>query len=192
MYTPLIDMMPSDPSTMMTAMVKAQQLTNSYGQAVTVFTNDQQLYRVVVDILWNSPELFPDSYARLGGMHMLMSFGGSVVVLIENSGLEEILSSAFAGVSKLLSGKKILQNTRPLRLVTEELLRGVIVDVNSQEELLAKLEDLAKNSRTSKLWLDCWIKPVFIMMMFIQAEREADWALHLTTVDTMMPYFFCS
>ena len=56
MYTPLIDMVPSDPSTMMTAMVKAQQLTNRYGQAVTVFTNDQQLYRVVVDILWNSPE----------------------------------------------------------------------------------------------------------------------------------------
>ena len=76
--------------------------------------------------------------------------------------------------------------------MTEELLRGVIVDVNSHEELMAKLEDLAKNSRTSKLWLDCLIKPVFIMMMFIRAEREADWALHLTSVEAMMPYFFAA
>ena len=44
---------------------------------------------------------------------MLMSFGGCVGVLMENSGLEEILSSAFAGVPKLLSGK-FQQNTRAL------------------------------------------------------------------------------
>ena len=51
-YRPLIDMKPSDPDTMLTAMVEAQKLTNSCGQIATVFTNDQQLYRVAVDIKW--------------------------------------------------------------------------------------------------------------------------------------------
>ena len=29
-------------------------------------------------------------------------------------------------------------------------------------------------------------------MMFIRAEREADWALHLTSVEAMMPSFFAA
>ena len=52
MYTPLIDMTPADPDTMMTAMVQAQKLTKEYGQEITIFTNDQQLYKVAVNVTW--------------------------------------------------------------------------------------------------------------------------------------------
>ena len=31
---------------------------------------------------------------------------------------------------------------------------------------------------------------VLIMMLFIRAEREAEWPLHLLVVKLMMPYFF--
>ena len=41
-YTPLIDMKPSDPTTMMTAMLEAQRITRESGQLYTVFTTDQQ------------------------------------------------------------------------------------------------------------------------------------------------------
>ena len=34
------------------------------------------------------------------------------------------------------------------------------------------------------------IKAVFIMMMYIRAEREGDWGLHLVAVKAMIPYFF--
>lgn len=40
--------------------------------------------------------------------------------------------------------------------------------------------------------MDCLIKPVLFMMMFVRAEREGDWALHLCTVSAMMPYFFAA
>ena len=73
-YTPLIDMVPADPDTMMTAMVEAKRLTEETGQSFTIFTADQQLYRVVVDITWVYPDLFHDFIPRLGGMHFLMSF----------------------------------------------------------------------------------------------------------------------
>ena len=49
-YQPLIDMKPSNPDTMMTALVEAQRLTKLSGQDFTVFTCDQQLYRVALHI----------------------------------------------------------------------------------------------------------------------------------------------
>ena len=54
-YTPLIGQTPSDPSTMMTAMIEEEKLTNEAGQAYTVFTVDQQLYRVILEIIWTNP-----------------------------------------------------------------------------------------------------------------------------------------
>ena len=85
-YSPLIDMVPSDLSTIMTAMIEAQHT----GQSMTVFTADQQLYRVAVNGVLVYPELSDYFVLRLGGMHTLMSFVGSVGVLMGNSGLEEV------------------------------------------------------------------------------------------------------
>ena len=190
MYTPLLDMTPSDPDTMMTAMVQAQKLTNETGQVYTVFTADQQLYRVMVNVIWANPETFANFIPRLGGMHMLMSFVGCVGSLMANSGLEEIMKSAFGGVPRLLSGKKFPQNVRALRLVVEEILRDKLDGIESMDDLKYMLGDRASSHNTTKLWVDCLIKPVFIMMMFVRAEREADWPFHLCAVYAMMPYFF--
>ena len=78
-YTPLIDMDPADPDTMLTAMVEAARLTNECGQKITIFTNDQQLYKVAVNITWVYPDRFQDYIPRVDGMHMLISFIGSIV-----------------------------------------------------------------------------------------------------------------
>ena len=66
--------------------------------------------------------LFP-TWQQLGGMHMLIvpSFMHMRAVgsLMAGSGLEDILTSTFAGVPKMLSGKKYPQNMRALRIVVE-------------------------------------------------------------------------
>ena len=54
-------------------------------------------------------------------MNFLMSFVGSVGNLMVNTGLDEILKSAFGSVEKMLSGKNFPQNVRALRMVVEEL-----------------------------------------------------------------------
>lgn len=190
MYTPLIDMVPSHPDTMMTAMSEAQRFTVQCGQTFTVFTADQQLYRVMINVIWVHPQLFPNFVPRLGGMHMLMSFVGCVGVLMANSGLEEVLKAAFGGVARMLTGKNFPQNVRGLRMVCEEVLRNIIQGVDSYEDMMLLLEGRAAQSRTTKLWVDCLIKPVLIMMLFVRAEREAEWSLHLYAVAAMMPYFF--
>ena len=71
-----------------------------------------------MDLRWIIPEF--------GGMHALMSFVGAVGTLMIDTGLEPIMSVAFGGVSKMLTGKKIPQNIRALRIVVQELLRGLI------------------------------------------------------------------
>ena len=52
----------------------------------------------------------------------------------------------------MLSGKNFPQNMRAFRLVVEELLRDIIPTIT---------------------------KPVLIMMLFVGAEREADWRASL-------------
>ena len=126
MYTPLIDITPSDPSTMMTAIVEAERLTNMAGHTNTIFTADQQLYKVLVDIKWAYSDQFRHFIPRLGGMHLLISFIGCVRSLMSNCSLEEILKKSFAGVEKMLTGKKYPMNVRALRMVLEELLRNKV------------------------------------------------------------------
>jgi len=43
-----------------------------------------------------------------------------------------------------------------------------------------------------KLWVDVVIKPMFITMAYIRAEREGDWLLHLAAFRQMIPYFFAA
>ena len=80
----------------------------------------------------------------------------------------------------MLNGKKFPQNVRALRILVEELLRKIIKGskVASYDELMLHLDDLSGNSRTVKLWVNIVIKFVFLMMLYIRAERESDWPLH--------------
>ena len=64
MYTPLIDLKPSEPTTMLTAMYEAQRLTELTGQKYTVLTCDQQLYKILVDIKWAFPDTFQSFVLR--------------------------------------------------------------------------------------------------------------------------------
>ena len=170
---------------MLTAMVKFQRLSNLTGQMYTILTNDQQLYRIVVNVTWTYPAQFQNCISRLGGMHTLVNMAGAVGVLVSDTGLETIHQAAFGGVLTILSGKKLPQTIRTLRHLTEELLREVIYKMESFAGLMAGTQD--KDESHSKLWVENLIKSVMTMMMFVRAEREADRPLNLWSVKEMMP-----
>ena len=98
-------------------MIDVEKVSRNAGQEYSIFTCDQQLYRVTLDIIWTNPDRWKCFYPRLGGMHWLMSFVGCIGKLMENSGMEKVLSAAFAGVPKMLTGKKFPMNVRALRLL---------------------------------------------------------------------------
>ena len=54
------------------------------------------------------------------------------------------------------------------------------------------LETKASQSKTTQWWVENLVKPIFIMMLFVRAEREVDWPLHLWAVKEMIPYFFAA
>ena len=143
MYLPLIDSKPADPSTILTAMNEAVRITEETGQYYTIFTCNQQLYKVLVDIKWVYPDKFKNFIPRLGGMHFLMSFIGCCGTLMANSGLDDLLKSAFGSVEKMLSGKNFPQNFRALRMIIEELLRDDISKMDNMAQLKSFLEKIS-------------------------------------------------
>ena len=124
----------------------------------------------------------------------LLSFAGAVGSLMAESGLSDILFEVFGGVPKMLSGKKFPQNVRALRMMAEEVVRGLFMDhhFENTEDLTKALDKIASESRTVKLWVDILVKPVLLMMTYVMAEREGGWLLHLATFKKMLPYYIAA
>lgn len=76
----------------------------------------------------------------------------------------------------------------------KELLRDNInnEDVKNYNDMILYLQNISETSRTAKLWVENFVQPLFLIMQFVRAECEGDWALHLLVVKGMMPYFFAA
>ena len=85
---------------------------------------------------------------------MLMNFIGAVGNLMAETGLAEILASEFAGVKKMLIGKKFPMCMCALRTVVEAILIPDLQNVQGYDELMDILEGKAEQSWTCRLWLD--------------------------------------
>ena len=177
-YKPLINKTPSDPLTILTAMCDVETTCEKSGQKESVFTCDQQLYRVTMDIIWNNPKRLNNFFPRIGGMHWLISFIGSVGKLMKNSALDRLMKAAFEGVEKMLIGKKFPMNVRALRIFVIELLREIISEETTRDKMISTLQTLSKKSLLARHWIENLIYPVFLMMIYIRAEREGEFRLH--------------
>ena len=146
LYLPLLNLQPSDGSTMLTRMLKAVDLSKAAGHEYVVLTLDQQLYRVALHILWDDSNQFPNFFLRLGGMHLLISFVCASSTPLNGSGEIEVLGPVFAGVTKMLSGKKFPYNVRALRILVEDVLRPILCyekqDITCMADLQTILDQL--------------------------------------------------
>ena len=83
-------------------------------------------------------------------------------------------------------------NTRALRIVVEQVLHQILYEVNTFDELMQELKARASKSRTATHWVENLILSVLLMLIFIRAEREGEWALHLWAVNEIIQYFFAA
>ena len=67
-YMPLIDMTPSYPHMMVTALSQAQRLSAQVGQYITAYTCEQQLHRVALNVIGTYPEQFANDVLILVGI----------------------------------------------------------------------------------------------------------------------------
>ena len=79
-----------------------------------------------------------------------------------------------------------------MRIVFIELLRGYIHEIHSYDELVRFIDMLSAQSVLAEHWVNNLIKPVLIMMLYVRAEREADFSLHLYACKEMILYFFAA
>ena len=109
---------------------------------------------------------------RLGGMHLLMSYRSCIGTLMADIGIVEILSVAFCGVLKILSGKKFTQNVGALRMLVEELLRPLFGknSFHNMDDMLQEVDAISVESKTSQRWVDSLIKPIFAILKYIRTE----------------------
>ena len=93
------------------------------------------------------------------------------------TGLQEILESVFKGVENMLLVKSWPKALRGLRMVVEALLEPFVLSGNATKSSLEDILERARGSRCGRLWVDCLIKTVSIVLLYIIAEREGDWLL---------------
>jgi hypothetical protein len=115
LFLPMIDMNPSDPSCIYSTMKFICAQARKY-KFTPILTFDQPLW-------WKSMTIIQQATAeselksivlRLGGLHMQMSFLGSMGHLMAGSGLREVLETIYAenAVGHILTGKAIARAVR--------------------------------------------------------------------------------
>ena len=109
-FLPLVIRPPAHHDTTKTAIDKGLTLMRATGDDVLIFTADQQLYKIVIDIVFYQPTYLQSEIPVLGGMHILMNFIHATAVIVAGGGMNEILAGTFVSVEKMLSGKKYPQN----------------------------------------------------------------------------------
>ena len=60
------------------------------------------------------------------------------------------------------------------------------------EDLIMFLENVSEKSRLAEHLVKNLIKPVLLIMLYVRAEREGEFALHLYACKKMLPYFFAA
>ena len=88
-------------------MINVESISKDSGQSISLFTCDQRIYRVALNIIWANPTRWANFYSKIGGMHWLTGFVGCVGNLMAINDLEKPISATFVGMSKMLIGKKI-------------------------------------------------------------------------------------
>ncbi|KAF4531641.1 hypothetical protein B566_EDAN006572 [Ephemera danica] len=144
-FLPFINLTPSNPSCIYTALKFAAKECVRHGQNTAIVTFDQPLFYKAMDIvsaMQTECEL-KNVIIRLGGFHFLMSFLGAIGYIMAGSGIEELFSTVYAtnSVPHILTGKNFSRSIRAHLLASEALIATIF---NESEHSLQSDLDEAK------------------------------------------------
>lgn len=124
---PFINLDPSNPSTIFTALCFARSQCEKHDLKCCPVTFDQPLYIKAAEIVASSQELDIVT-VRLGGFHLLMSYLGSIGYIMTGSGLEELWETVYAKASvvHMLTGHAFSRALRA-HMLTSAALIGVLI-----------------------------------------------------------------
>lgn len=150
---PFINHPPSQNDTILTALRLASEKCRIHGQKTCIVTFDQPLYIKAKEIVANCQDTdLSNVVVRLGGFHLLMSYMGTIGVIMSGSGLKELLSTIYAenSIDKMLSGHAYARAVRAHILVHLALASEVVKTIHLTEEDESIIEDtLSKLDRSA-------------------------------------------
>jgi len=142
---PFINLDPSKPETLYSALCFVQYLTknaanvhpeSTQAKFHATVTFDQPLYAKADDIVEASPEL--DSIiVRLGGFHLAMSYMGSIGFIMKGSGLEDLWETVYApnSIEHMLTGHAYARALRS-HFLTSAALTSLIIQISGSADTL--------------------------------------------------------
>ena len=102
------------------------------------------------------------------------------------SGVDILINAAFAGITSIVNGKA--NALRAYCLIIAVLLQNINSNgAKTYEELNVYLE-IAKEHPTGRLWMDCFVKPTLLALMFLPGDRNGDFLLQQHCLKAMLPY----
>ncbi|CAH2989439.1 unnamed protein product [Chilo suppressalis] len=117
---PFINAPPSDYDTILTSLLEAVENSKRCSQKTTFITFDQPLYWKARDIVGAADPTsdLKNVVVRLGGFHLLVSFMGSIGMIMSGSGVEELFKLIYAEncVEKILAGHAYARAVRAAKL----------------------------------------------------------------------------
>lgn len=133
-FLPIIDLNPSNESCIYSTLLFIISQANMLKVKTPCVTFDQPLWLKAFNII--NAENLP-IVCRLGGFHTLMSFLGSVGMMMKGSGLEDLFTEVYAenSVTHMISGKAIARATRAHILVQSALMSLLMNDIKEDSEV---------------------------------------------------------
>ena len=129
MFLPMIDMDPNNADCINSTLYYICNHASKY-QSCPIVTFDQPLYQKAVMIINNEPDesILKNVVVKMGGLHTIMSYLGSIGYIMSNSGLEEALETVYAknSIQHMMSGKIIYRAIRGHFLV-DAVLNGILL-----------------------------------------------------------------
>ena len=134
----MIDSPPAHPDIVLTTMVYLEKTLSSFGMQYAHRTHlivDLQLYQTACLLQWNDPRRWNRVILHTGMMHTLMSFLGCIVKLKKASGVDVLISAAFAGITSIVNGKARTTALRAYTVSSLLLQNFFSNDTKTYEEL---------------------------------------------------------
>ena len=124
---PIIDLHATDPNALYSLLLFLDEQSRKLSTGTPVVTFDQQLYVKAYEIV-SSKQM--NIFLRLGGFHQVMSFLGSVGILMEGSGLRTALETLYAPVTvgHMMTGKAYARAIRGHFITAASLLSILLED----------------------------------------------------------------
>ena len=98
-------------------------------------------------------------------------------LMVFPSGVDILISAAFAGITSIVNGNTWTNALRAYRLIIAVLLHNFYSNgAKTYEELNGCLET-ARGHPTRRIWLVCFVKPTLLSLMFMREEQNGDFLL---------------